>query len=343
MSNVGWIPRKVLSLLPSTARTAAILALCILAWAVAGCASPAVEQADQLVKDGKSDEAKTLLIDALKQNPRDHEADFTLAKIYMREQDYDKAAGYAEKAVKIADSVPAYHLWLARASLGKAMKAGVLSAVLSARNGRGEYEKTIALDPENLEARFELAMYYLVAPGIIGGSKEKAKEQATLLESKDPLYGSYAWASYWEKQQDLAKAESLFLTAVGLDTSSASTALYGLGYFYERNAKHDQAAGIFKQILGNRPDDLVALFQLASIYVTTKTNLDEAEAAFKQYLEKGPAPGGPDEAWARWRLGMVYDLQGKRDSSLVELRQAVRLAPGNKQFKDALKQAEKKE
>ena len=103
-----------------------------------------------------------------------------------------------------------------------------------------------------------------------------------------------------------------------------------------------KAAGVFKQLLMKKPDDLVALYNLGSVYVDAKTNLDEAEAAFKRCLAEGTASRGPEEATVRWRLGLAYDLQGKTDSALVELRKAVELAPGVKQFKDALKQVEKK-
>jgi tetratricopeptide (TPR) repeat protein len=306
--------------------------------------SPAVDDARQLVKDGKSDEARTLLLNALKINSLDHEAHFTLAKIYLREQAYDKAADEAEQAVKLADSVADYHLWLARASLGKAMKSGMVGAFMAARKGKDEYERTVALDPGNVEARFELCMYYLIAPGVVGGSKDKARAAAAALESRSELYGAYAWASYWEKEENIPRAESLLVNAVAIDTSSTNTALYGLGYFYERHENTDKAVGVFKQILLNKPDDLVALFNVGRVYVDAKTNLDEAEAAFKTYIDAGPPPPhGPDEATARWRLGLAYDLQGKADSALVELRRAVELAPDVKQFKDALKQVEKKQ
>ena len=311
--------------------------------APADASSQAVEDAGQLVKDGKASEARTLLANALKLDPLDHEAHFALAKLHMREQAYDEAAEEAERAVKLADTVAVYHLWLARASLGKAMKSGVVSAFMAARKGKAEYERTLALDPGNVEARFELCMYYLVAPGMVGGSEDKARANAAILESQSELYGAYAWASYWEREKNVPRAESLLVKAVTIDTSSTNTALYGLGYFYERHENPEKAAGVFKQILLNKPDDLVALFNLGRVYVDTKTNLEEAEAAFKTYIEAGAPPHGPDEATAHWQLGLVYDLQGEADSALVELRRAVELAPNVKQFKDALKQAEQKQ
>ncbi|MFZ1948273.1 MAG: tetratricopeptide repeat protein [bacterium] len=314
----------------------------LLLGAGASRASEAGDQARELLAGGDAAAAKTLLVNALSQSPRDHDAAAVLARVYMREQDYDNAAKCAEKAVKLADSVPEYHLWLARASLGKTMKSGMVGAFMSARKGKSEYEKTIALDPANAEARFELCMYYLIAPGMVGGSKDKARDQATALEGMSPLYGSYAWAGYWEREQQIAKAESLYNRAVGLDTSSTATALYGLGYFYERNQKLDQAGAVFKQITENRPADLVALFNLGRVYTNAKTNLDDAEAAFRRYLREGPASNGPDAAAAHYRLGIVYDLKDMPDSAAAELRQAVALAPDVKQYKDTLKDVEKK-
>jgi tetratricopeptide (TPR) repeat protein len=317
-------------------------ALCLLLAAACVYGSEAADAARQLMADGKRDEAKALLLEAVGKNSRDDQAYLLLAKISARQQDYDKAAEYAERAVSLADSVSENHLWLARASLGKAMQAGMVGAFLAARKGRSEYEKAIERDPSNLDARFELCMYYLIAPGMVGGSKDKAKEQATELDARNPLYGAYAWAGWWEREQQIARAESLYTRAVALDTSSTATALYGLGYFYDRNKKYDQAASVFRQIVEARPKDLVALFHLGRVYVISETNLDEAERAFTTYLSQGPAPNGPDLAATHWRLGMVYDLQGRRDEALSELGDAVRLAPQIEQYKDTLKQVEKK-
>jgi tetratricopeptide (TPR) repeat protein len=308
----------------------------------AALATETADRARELMASGESAQAESLLQDVLKTNPRDHEAAFLLGKISMREQEYGKAVEYAEKAVEIADSMAEYHLQLARALLAKTFQSGMIGAFLSARKGKSEYERAIALDATNAEARFELCMYYLIAPGMVGGSKEKAKEHASVLQSQNPLFGSYAWAGVHEKEQNMAKAESLYNVAVGLDTSSTSTALYGLAYFYERHQKYDQSTAVFRQIVCNRPDDLNALFQMGRAFVVAKINLEDAEAAFIRYLSEGPAPNGPEPAAAHWRLGMVYDLQGRREDALAELHKAVDLSPDNKQYRGTLKDVEKR-
>jgi len=294
------------------------------------------------MKSKNNQEAKALLYAATQENPDDHRAHFLLAKLHLKDQDHNTAIEHAQRAVKLEDSVSEYHLWLARSYLAKAMESRVINAFRYARKGKSEYEKAVALDSANVEARLELCLYLLAAPSIVGGDKDDGKEQAAILEGLDALYGSYAWASVWEREGDLHKAEAALRNAVQLDTSSAFYARYALGYFFERNQKYDEAVGVFKDIVALKPDEMNAVFQVGKIFVITKRNLDEAETCFKRYLEVEAPPNAPDWGAAHWRLGMVYDLQGKVDLAVAELRKAVALAPDNKEFRKTLKQVEKK-
>ncbi|NIM97125.1 MAG: tetratricopeptide repeat protein [candidate division Zixibacteria bacterium] len=47
-------------------------------------------------------------------------------------------------------------------------------------------------------------------------------------------------------------------------------------------------------------------------------------------------------AAAHWRLGMVYDLQGKVDLAIAETEKAVHLDPESKEYKNTLKELKKK-
>jgi tetratricopeptide (TPR) repeat protein len=105
---------------------------------------------------------------------------------------------------------------------------------------------------------------------------------------------------------------------------------------------YDDAIKVFKDILARKPDEMGAVFQVGKICVITESDLDEAEACFKRYLDVESPPNAPDWAAAHWRLGMVYDLQGKTDLAFAELRKAVELAPHNKEFRKTLRQVEKK-
>jgi len=54
---------------------------------------------------------------------------------------------------------------------------------------KSAWEKAIALDPKNLDARTSLIQYYLQAPGFMGGSVEKAKEVAGQVLKLKPAEG----------------------------------------------------------------------------------------------------------------------------------------------------------
>jgi tetratricopeptide (TPR) repeat protein len=320
-----------------------ILTVCLVSIWVSGFASsPAVREAEQLIDAGRDEEAKTVLLGAVGEEPADHEAHMMLARVFLRDQDHKRAIQHAETATKLNDSVPDYHLWLARSYLAKAMESGVINAFRYARKGKGEYEKAIALDSSKVEARLELCLYLVAAPGLVGGDRDRARKEAQIIEVQDSLYGSYAWATIWEREADLDKSEAYLRRAVDLDTSSTFYARYALGYFFERNQKYDEAVEVFKAILAKKPDEMNAVFQVGKICVLTESNLEDAEVCFRRYLEVEAPPNAPDWASAHWRLGMVYDLQGKTDLALAELRKAVELAPDNKEFRKTLKQVEKK-
>jgi tetratricopeptide (TPR) repeat protein len=321
----------------------AVLLVSALLWSGHSMASsPVVEEARALVDKRQDDEAEPLLLEAIKEDPEEHEAYLLLAKIHLRRQDHKQAIKYAEQAIKIDDTISEYHLWLARSYLAKAMESGMINAFRYARRGKGGYEKAVELDSTNTEARFELCMYLVAAPGMVGGSKDKGIKHANILEAQDSLFGAYAWAGIYEQDKELGKAEASLRRAVVLDTSSAHYAMYALGFFFERQERYDDAEGVFREILTLKPDDMGALFQVGKIYVLAERNLDEAEAYFKHYLEVEPGPNSPDWAAAHWRLGMVYDLQGKTDLALAELRKAVEMAPGNKEYQKTLKEVGKK-
>ena len=324
-------------------RTAVSLSFCVIVCAVAALAgNPTVDQARELVDLRKDDQALELLLEAIEQDERDHEAHFLLAKVFLRKQDHDMAKKHAERAVKLSDSTSDYHFWLARVYLAKAMESGLINSFRYARKGKGAYEKAVALDSSNVEARLELSMYLVTAPGLVGGDREKGRVQAHIVEQQDSLYGAYAWANVWERDEELERAEDCLRKAVELDTSSTFYARYALGYFYERHGRYDDAVQVFRGILADKPDEMNAVFQVGKICVIIERDLDEAEACFKRYLEVQSPRNAPDWAAAHWRLGMVYNLQGKPDLAVAELRKAVDLAPKNKEFRKTLREVEKK-
>jgi tetratricopeptide (TPR) repeat protein len=305
-------------------------------------AAPSLEEGKKLFKEEKFQEAKAVLEQVIKSDPRNHEAYFILGKIYYSEKNYDKSIENLEKAVELKDSVSEYHLWYGSSYLMKAQKSGKIKALFRAKKGVGELEKAVKLDSTDAEVRFSLFQYYLVAPGIAGGDKKKAEKEAKIIQGLDPFLGAQAWAAYWEREKDLIRAEEYLIEAVKFDTSSTFKAKYSLGYFYQVNKKYDKAITSFNEILTKKPEEMNALYQLGKTYILAQHNLEEAEDCFTKYLKVEPSENSPSWAAAHWRLGMVYDLQGEKELALQESKKALELEPDNKEFKKTLQELQKK-
>ncbi len=305
-------------------------------------AAPSLEEGKKLFKEEKFQEAKAVLEQVIKSDPRNHEAYFILGKIYYSEKNYDKSIENLEKAVELKDSVSEYHLWYGSSYLMKAQKSGKIKALFRAKKGVGELEKAVKLDSTDAEARFSLFQYYLVAPGIAGGDKKKAEKEAKIIQGLNPYLGAHACAAYWEAEKNLEKTETYLNEAVKLDTSSTFNSRYSLGYFFLRYKKYDKTVIVFEEILSKNPEEKNALYQIGKAYLLAQHNLDKAEDCFKKYLETEPTKNAPSWAATHWRLGMVYNLQGKKELALQETKKALELEPDNQEFKKTLQELQKK-
>jgi tetratricopeptide (TPR) repeat protein len=300
------------------------------------------EDGKKLFEEGKYEEAKEVLLKVVEQEPENPEVNFFLCKVYLILDDHDNSIEYGEKAVKLNDSQSEYHLWLGRAYGMQVQKGNKLKALFRMKKVRNEFEKAVELDSTNLEARVGLVQYYLMAPGIAGGDKNKAKKEMEIIEKMDACYGVYLWGAFWQQEKDFDKAETFFRKAAELDTSSDHRATYWLGFFLHDQKKYHQAAEVFEKLYNEHLDQTGALYQIGRSYVLAEDSLNKAERCFKEYLQIEPKKDTPDWAAAHWRLGMVYDLQGKTDLAIAETEKALELDPENKDYKKTLKELKKK-
>jgi tetratricopeptide (TPR) repeat protein len=321
--------------------TVYVCALTVLMFCTCARAGPRpIGELTSLMKEGRYDEAKVLAGELLEAAPDDARVFSILSQIYLTEEDGARAVSAAKRAVEIEPSSADHRLWLARAYLLRASQSALLS-LWYAWKGKGQYQKAVELDPDNVQMRLELCLYYLLAPGIAGGSKAKARREAGIVEEQSPLYGSYAWASVWEREKELDKAEERLIQAVDMDTTSTLQADYALGYFYHRIGRLADARAVFEKILAANPDDINAMYHIGTTYLLEEEELEKAEHLFSIYLESEPDPGQPSHAMAHWRLGTVYQLRGETDLAITHFSKACELDPGNRQFEAALEAARK--
>lgn len=256
---------------------------------------------------------------------KDPVAAFHLGQIMMGENEDGKAAEWFERATKMDPKSAVYYDWLGRAYGRQAQRANKLKLPFLARKTRNAWETALALDPNNLDVRENLILYYGQAPGFLGGSKEKAREMAVEIKKRNAYRGSIAIANLCSTEKDEAcvEREVSGLMAAYPD----STSLYvSLAVVYANQKKFDKAFDVLDQRQRSKPDEPGVLYQIGRTASLSGQQLDRGEQAFKSYLaaplERGPAPAN-----AHYRLGLIYEKKGSKDLARREYQTALELNP----------------
>jgi tetratricopeptide (TPR) repeat protein len=264
------------------------------------------------------------------------EAAYYLGRCSLNQDDIDEALKWLEKAVELDDSQSKYYLLLGDIYGRKASNAGIFKAPGYAKKVKKNFLKAVELDPDNLQARFALMQYYLQAPGIVGGSTEKAAEQAEEIKKRDKAWGHQAYALVYQDREDYEAAEKEFLEAIEEDPENLEMQ-YALGYFYQRREKYNDAFAVFENILKSHPDEINALYQIGRTGALSGLKSDRAVACLQNYLLLEPGERNPSLDWAHYRLGMIFMKSGITDSARVHFQAALELNPDHKEAKKALK------
>src|SRR5579859_2678416 len=191
------------------------LFVCVLFFLSASVAlAGADESAPSLIASGHVDEALTVLRTHITQSPNDALAHNLMCRAYATLGDWDRGISACERAVSLAPDNSQYHLWLGRVYGEKADRSTWVTAAGLAKHVRSEFEAAVRLNPKNVDARTDLAEFYLEAPGIVGGGRDKAENQAETLLSLDPPMAYWVKARLAEKKGDVSTAEAEYKLAV---------------------------------------------------------------------------------------------------------------------------------
>lgn len=329
-------------------RTTVWLAICLLAASVGGdvLATEATNQpapgpvdhfnAHRFVRAAAGFES------ALRRNPKDAEALIYLGRIAFEQNRLDDAVQYFERATVAAPQSSAAYHWLGRANGIKARDLGIPLGVGPARRTRKALEKAVQLDPNNLEARVELATYYRQAPGIVGGSNRAALAEFQEINRRDPYLGALVKGDLAADEKKFDEAEASYKAALQIDARRAE-GHFRLGLLYERMARFDQAFAEFEECLRLDPNEKRALFQIGKTADLSGQRLKRGEEALREYLRCDPFFIMPKLSWAHRRLGNIYLKKGQREAARREYQAALQLEPGDKEAAAALKKLEPSE
>jgi tetratricopeptide (TPR) repeat protein len=298
--------------------------------------SPAIHK---LISAHKYDEARAETQALVAKNASDDVALHCIGYIALAQDKSGEAVDWLEKAVKANDQSAVHHLELGNALGTEAQKANKLRQPFLARRVKTEFELAVARDPKLVDAHDGLMEFYLQAPGVMGGSLEKAKEQAHIIATLDAYSGHAAMASIARHEKDVA-GEQTALEAALAAAPDTINAWYQLAVFYQNQQKWPEAFALLERMFKERPGELVSHFYYGRAAAISGENLDRGARELKQWLSTAAASAPQTtQSAGHWRLGMIFEKHAKKDSARAEYEVAVSLNPKSdaKKMLDALR------
>jgi tetratricopeptide (TPR) repeat protein len=350
------------------------------AWCGIGQNAPAdTSSAEALIKAGHWKRARGQVEPLYKANPNDAELNYLMSQIDDAFSDLASARELAEKSVALKGGESRYHRQLADVDGETAQTASLFAKGGWAKKFKAEADTAAALDPKSLDARFDLLEYYLQAPRLMGGGKDKAAAVADEIAKIDSAQGYLAQARLALDRKDTAAQESWLLKAAAAKPNDHDI-LMAVADFYLKPAQPNfpqaekyarkaveadpgRADGyallatslasqsrwnyletVLAQAEAKVPDDRVPYYR-AGVAILTSTStgsedLRRAEGYFRRYLGDEPEGGEPPLAGAHWRLGQVLEKQGRKAEAKSELETALRVKPDLEGAKKDLKELE---
>jgi Flp pilus assembly protein TadD len=216
----------------------------------------------------------------------------------------------------------------------------LLTVLVTAANDRGSVEEAVLLyakgkktearqmleqiakaDPANFEAQFRLGL--LALDGNDLSTAASSLNKAAQLQPSQPQVWLALAQTYLRSNQKLsaseaaAKAEAL--------ASDDPLILHGLAFFHSQSGDWAKAAALESRYASKMPNDPEALARAVSLYLQGgqgKPAIELAKAALAR----------ENRADLHNLLGKAYEADGQSDKSILELQEAIRLAPNNESY-----------
>lgn len=285
---------------------------------------------------GQFDAARENFKVALEEEPGNGQAAFMLGRIALEQYEIKDAIRWFQRATELEPESSRYHQYLGEA-LGRLLsEAGTLTRMRKGPDMRKAFATAVELDPENLEARMGLVSYYLNAPKIGGGGRDKAEAEARRIAEIEKQAGHEAWLQIYLHVDELDAALLEVEQLRRMDPGNEK-ALLLQGLLLTRQEKFEPAAAHFEAWLAREPEQMQAAYQLGRISALSGLNPARGEAAMLMYLQHRPGPDDPPLAWAHFRLGQIYEHMARADAARKAYRAAMEADPKHKEAREALK------
>jgi hypothetical protein len=294
-------------------------------------------QAETLIAEGHWKQARDIVEPWHRAKPNDALANFLLSQTRAAFGDRKSPLSFAENAVRLDGNTAKFHRQLAEVAGVTAQYSGLLQQLLLAHRFKKEIEIALLLDPKDLQALRDLMEFYLLAPGVAGGDKSKARAPAERIAQLDAAEGYLALARLAEFNKETAKEEVLLRQAVAAQPRNYKARIALANYYFaaahrrldlaEQQAREAQqidagrveaynvlaaasaARGnwaVMEAVLASAekavPDDLTPYYRAAAAILEAHGDAPRAERLLRRYMVAEPEGNAPTLDDARREL-----------------------------------------
>ena len=314
------------------AALAAVTMLCSMAAGAAALQNPGM----QMLAIENYAGARDYFQSSLQQNPQDATAAAGMASLSLAEGRNKAGVVWARKAIAMVPTDALYQMLLGVAYGQYVHDVNIFSQLGIAYKVRDAFRAAVKLDPDNAQARAGLAKYYILAPGIAGGSLSKAGEQLTALDKLDPVQAAAVRATLAEENKNTQQAEQYLRTAASLDKTGNGD--FWLGTFLLDHKRCADALTAFQDGIGKNPDNSLNYYGVGQAAVQGKIRLQQGIQDLQKFLDMPHdwLPGTPTYKQAHYQLGVLYAMAGDKPDEKAQYVAALNLDPHYKQAQEAL-------
>ncbi len=309
----------------------------------AGLALAATAAQAQMFKDaaletlhlaGKSAELQRLAMQRLAVQADDVQAVLALAVTALAGSDAgprQAALARAESCVQRQPQAASCHYALGTVLGVQAMSEGMLKAARSAGTVKTALIQAHTLEPTWYPARSSLVEFYLMAPGMMGGSTAKAAELAASAPVAEQARALQARVALQEGKAETALLSLTPLLTVADPELADDVRQWGAQAAFNllNNGQAAKAQGFFERLVKDRPGLAVGPYGLARVR-TEAGAFDEAVKLF----ESSATLKGAEILPIDYRKGIALQQAGRIDAAKVAFKNFVAAGKGQKSSLD---------
>ncbi|MGB5849828.1 MAG: tetratricopeptide repeat protein [Ignavibacteriaceae bacterium] len=264
-----------------------------------------VQEALNYYNQKNYEKAQAMLEIIIDSNEKNAEAHYYLGYTLFMLKNLDGAIEECERAVELDNDNADYHYDLGRLYGEDANDASIFRLPFLAGNIKDEAKTALRLNPNHLGARILLANFYFQAPGIFGGSYDKAIEHATIAAKLDEWQGRILLIRIYNELEEYNKAEN--------------------------------ECKLLENIESDNQELQLVLFNEYGSLLIEQNRINEAIEKYKKTVTLAP-----EKSWTHNSLGNAYLLKGKYDEAVAEFNIALTINPDSEYAKEKLEETNEK-